>query len=432
MNVYFNTQIDETVATGIVAHNIGTNMEDTLIAYINRAQETIDFCLYNFNNTGLSNVSGALNEAYSRGIQVRFITCGSTAHTGTSELVSGIPVLERPEITNGGIMHNKFAIFDANSSNPDKPWVWSGSTNITYDQVNSDANNMIFIQDQTLAKAYQVEFEEMWGSTGSQPNASNARFGENKKDNTPHYFIIDGNLVECYFSPSDATNQKIISAINTADNDLNVETMLITRSDLANAIFDAQNRGAEVQVITNDATDNTATVNNILNYLPQGKNVTDLQTNGLLHHKVAIIDANINGSDPQVITGSHNWSNSANTINDENTLIIHNDVIANIYFQQFAQRFKDDGGDLYVLAENESIRGITVFPNPADEMIFVHSFEPISKIQIYSSNGIKTDDLVPRDLNIVELNLYEKTSGIYLLKVILKDGNYNTYKFLKK
>ena len=432
MNVYFNTPVDVSLAKETQAQYIGTAMEDTLIAYINRATETIDFCIYNINNSGLTNVSSALNDALNRGVRIRLITCGTTNHFGVNDLNAEIPVLERPVIPDDGIMHNKFAIFDANSSNPDKPWVWTGSANLTDEQINSDANNIIFIQDQTLAKAYQIEFEEMWGSTGSQPNALNARFGENKKDNTPHFFNINNNLVECYFSPSDGTNQKIIDAINTANNDLEIETMLITRTDLANAILNAYYRGAEVRVITDAADGNTTTVNNILNSLPQGENVTDLQTYGLLHNKLAIIDANLTTSDPEVITGSHNWSNSANTINDENTLIIHSAELANIYFQQFAQRFKDDGGDLYVLAETESISGIKVFPNPTDGMITIQSFNPVSKIQIYSLDGTKTDEIMPENLDFVELNLNGKSNGMYLLKVLLRNGKQNTYNIVKQ
>ncbi|MCU0613306.1 MAG: hypothetical protein MUE60_16160, partial [Candidatus Eisenbacteria bacterium] len=46
-----------------------------------------------------------------------------------------------------------------------------------------------------------------------------------------------------------------------------------------------------------------------------------------------------------VITGSHNWSSSAETTNDENTLIIHSPVIANLYLQEFAARYHAAGGN---------------------------------------------------------------------------------------
>ncbi|MEI6455702.1 MAG: T9SS type A sorting domain-containing protein, partial [bacterium] len=43
--------------------------------------------------------------------------------------------------------------------------------------------------------------------------------------------------------------------------------------------------------------------------------------------------------DPFVWTGSHNWSDAANTVNDENTIVIHDATVANLYYQEFKKRF---------------------------------------------------------------------------------------------
>lgn len=58
----------------------------------------------------------------------------------------------------------------------------------------------------------------------------------------------------------------------------------------------------------------------------------DLEHSDKLHHKYAVIDGQV------VITGSHNWSATANHDNDENTLFIHNARIANQYEQEFQAR----------------------------------------------------------------------------------------------
>jgi HKD family nuclease len=433
IKAYFNTPVNTDLSTGTDAQNIGKAMEDTLIAYINRATETIDFCIYNINNSGLSNVSEALNSAHNRGVRIRFITSGSTAHSGVDDLIANIPVIESPYNSETGIMHNKFVIFDANSAAPTKPWIWSGSTNLTYDQINSDANNMVFIQDQSLAKAYQLEFEEMWGSTGDQPNYGKAKFGAAKTDNTPHEFIIGENRIQSYFSPSDGTNQQIINAINTADNDLNVETMVITRSDLANAISAAKSRGADVHVLTNSENDNTETVNSILSAaLPDGKFIFDQTAKATLHHKLAIVDANYAASDPQVITGSHNWSNSANNRNDENTLIIHNADIANQYLQQFGYRFVENGGELTVSAEVITINNIKIYPNPTAGKVTVSAQNPIDKITIFSSTGIQLTNVNSNGNLKSEVDFAGLKPGLYILKVETKDNKSNTYKVIKK
>jgi phosphatidylserine/phosphatidylglycerophosphate/cardiolipin synthase-like enzyme len=433
IKVYFNTEVDHSESTGTLAVNIGKAMEDTLISYINRAGESIDFCIYNINNGGVSNISQALNAAANRGVQVRFITCGSTNHSATGELISEIPVLERPEIQDGGIMHNKFAVFDAGAANPSQPWVWTGSTNLTYDQINTDANNIVFIQDQTLAKTYQIEFEEMWGSAGAQPNPEYAKFGADKSDNTPHQFIIGGNRVECYFSPSDNTNQKIIDAIHTSGNDLSVETMLITRSDLALAVLDAFERGVAVNVITNYENDNTDYVNELLgSNLPPEKFVFDDFAEGMLHNKLAIIDSKAPDSDPQVITGSHNWSNSANEKNDENTLVIHNAEIANIYFQQFAQRFTENEGNLYVSARLVEMADLQVYPNPASAKIFLTSAEHILAVHIYNLAGHKISEDLKINSKQKEIDVQNLLPGVYIVKIDFENGKYNSYKVIRQ
>lgn len=432
IKVYFNTPVDETQSTGILAQNIDNAMEDTLINYINRAEETIDLCIYNFNNSGLSDVSAALNNAAIRGVRIRFITSGSTAHSGVNDLNNNIPVVESPFGSDDGIMHNKFAIFDAHSENANKPWVWTGSLNISYDQVNTDAQNILFIQDQTLAKVYEIEFEEMWGSDNNTPNLAKSKFGASKTDNTPHELFIGGNFVESYFSPSDNTNQKIIDAIKTAENDLQVETMVITRTDIALAIKEMYEKGVDVQMLTNYSNDNSETVNNILNEtLPNGKYISDNAVNGILHHKLAIVDANFAASDPQVITGSHNWSNSANERNDENTLIIHNAEIANQYFQQFAYRFGENGGSLHVSASSLNEIDINVYPNPFSEKINIISAIPIKEIKVFSVEG---EIIYVRNKNISlksTIDLLDLDEGLYILHLKNANGEVSYFKVIK-
>jgi len=62
----------------------------------------------------------------------------------------------------------------------------------------------------------------------------------------------------------------------------------------------------------------------------------------LLHHKYAIFDEGLPTA--AVWTGSFNWSNAANTVNDENSVLVHDYTLANIYFQEFWARYKESGG----------------------------------------------------------------------------------------
>ncbi|HYX06621.1 MAG TPA: phospholipase D-like domain-containing protein, partial [Bacteroidales bacterium] len=66
-------------------------------------------------------------------------------------------------------------------------------------------------------------------------------------------------------------------------------------------------------------------------------------------NKYMVVDQSLPASDPVVLTGSHNWSAAAEDRNDENTLIVHDATIANIYYQNFVKRFMDNLGLLHEL-----------------------------------------------------------------------------------
>jgi len=350
---YFNSQVDHSYSTGEDAIYLHETIDDTLIKYIERAKYTIDFTMYNFNNAYISNISDALMAAAENGVRVRVIGCGTTNNFGIDEMVgSAVHILIGPDDNQrDGIMHNKFIVFDAQSPDPNDPKVWTGSTNLTDDQINLDANNVIIVQDQSLARAYQIEFEEMWGGSGDEPNQENALFGSSKRNNTPHEFMIGGTYVECYFSPSDGVNSRIVEVINTAGNDLSVGTMLMTRTEMAEAIADRKSAGVAVNVITNSEGGNSSTVNQILTTSLTTHNTYDIVSTGTLHHKYMIVDQYDPASDPLVFTGSHNWSAAADNDNDENTLVVHNATLANVYYQQFVYRFVENYGTLTELTE---------------------------------------------------------------------------------
>jgi phosphatidylserine/phosphatidylglycerophosphate/cardiolipin synthase-like enzyme len=98
-----------------------------------------------------------------------------------------------------------------------------------------------------------------------------------------------------------------------------------TSDSLAEAIVNKKKEGLSIRGIT----DNNSDFPGKLKYMQDnGVDVIDHSPSSQLHHKYAIIDAEYVDSDPVVITGSHNWTWSANNINDESTLFIHDSDIA--------------------------------------------------------------------------------------------------------
>ena len=395
---YFNHSVDNSVSTGVNAQNITTYFNDTIKAYMDLAQSTLDICVYNASD---ALIASAINDAYNRGVQVRYIADDDVVNSMLNSLDPNIPIVYRTPTPTAGIMHNKFLVIDVNSVN--NSWIMTGSTNWTNpSNLFNDYNNLIFVQDQALAKAYTMEFEEMWSGL----------FGSNKSDNTPHDFNVNGKHMELYFSPSDQTTSKIHEVINSVDYTLEFALLEFTRDDLGDAIIDVHNSfGTNVRGIMEST---NSQYSEFLNMTSAGVNVKSHSgIPNTIHHKYAIADADITASDPILLTGSHNWSNNAENNSDENTLIIHDHTTANIYLQEFTKRFDE-------LATTSEINNLVdvevkVFPNPSLGTVNIDSELEIKKINIYLQDGKLLRTLKSKSFDL-------ERSAIYYLKIFTDSG----------
>ena len=371
ITAYFNQPVDTTVAwANNQAVYLNRAVDDTLLNYINRAKYTMDIAIYNWNNSNLADLVSAVNAAYNRGVKVRVIAEGGNANVSMNSLASGIGSIKRNSTQ--GIMHDKFVVFDVDSA--DLATVWTGSTNWTEQQIHLDCNNVIIFQDQSMARAYTLEFEEMWGGNGLQPNAANSKFGPNKSDNTPHLFNVGGKLVEVYFSPSDDVENKIKEKIRTADSDIEVAMMQMTRTALSTEMIYRFNAGAFVgEVVDDTSTSASAPFLALKNASPiMAPRILKWSGNGIMHNKYMVVDQNKPNLDPFVLTGSHNWSSAANTTNDENTVVVHDANITNQYFQNWLYIYKLSGGTQYITAvKNIPLQQLLVYPNPSNGSVYV-------------------------------------------------------------
>lgn len=426
IKTYFNRTVDNTVSTGTNAIYLNGLVDDTLIAYINRSKSELEIAIYNWDNS--STITSAVNAAAARGVKVRIVCDGSTAQSGMGSISAGCKYVYSPQGANYTIMHNKFVVIDANS--PSNAVVWTGSTNWTSSQLSTDANNVIIFQDQSIARGYKVEFDEMWGDTvvTSNPNAAVARFGQFKTDNTPHEYIIGGKRVEQYFSPSDNTNSKILNALGTANSDMHSCNMLITRTDLAQKIASQTTANSlATQVLLDDTTGTTTQFNYIKTGIGAANAAVDCHS-WILHHKYVIIDQSNTASDPLVETGSHNWSTAGDTKNDENTVIVHDASIANQYFQEFTQRWTERTcGSAGIFENTNSMVNLNVFPNPTNgDFMISYTLVNTDKvsISIYDFMGKKVETKLVNGilgLNTVSISGNEYAKGIYLIEIASGD-----------
>ena len=247
VKVYFNHPVNTSVANGNYATYLNGTFDDTIVAYINRAQYSLDIAMYNFTtSSSIADIAQAINNAYNRGVQIRWIYNGSSSNSGLTSLNTNIPTLGSPTSQLYGIMHNKFMVIDWNAPDTNKVIVMGGSCNWTDQQFLNDYNNIFFIQSKSVAQAFYEEFNEMWGGTGALPNLTNSKFGPDKTNNTNHHFTVDGKALEVYFSPSDNTEKYLIDIISSANTNLNFGIYAFTRTNIADSMIAAFNRGVYV------------------------------------------------------------------------------------------------------------------------------------------------------------------------------------------
>jgi phosphatidylserine/phosphatidylglycerophosphate/cardiolipin synthase-like enzyme len=407
IRAYFVTEVDNSVATEELAYTLGTNTNDTIAAYILSAEHTLDIAAYNINNVA---IEAAINQAAANGVAIRYIAEGQNANLGIQNFDESIPVLLRSDGEGSG-MHNKFIIGDRDYA--DKAFVLTGSTNFTTNNLNTDPNNVIIFGDQSLARAYTLEFEEMWGSTGMTPDEGNSKFGPAKTINTPKRFIIGGSDVELYFSPTDGTTSAIEEAILTTDYDFNFATLSFTRNDLGEAIMDV---GSSIFINPKGVIEDiNASGSEYQPLLDAGIDVySHTGISGQMHHKYAIIDHSQVLSDPTVVTGSHNWSTTAETTNDENTVVIHDARIANLYYQEFMGLLGAMGVIGVQQVDGEMV--FSAYPNPTSGELYIVTSRAIEE-------GLRLRDVTGRTVWSVAVDgparftaaVGHLTPGIYLL-----------------
>ncbi|HTP14085.1 MAG TPA: DUF5689 domain-containing protein, partial [Bacteroidota bacterium] len=159
MDVYFNYSTDATLGL-VPAANGGTALMNKLLERISKATKSIDLALYSFDDFGGNSavvsgrVADSLVAAKGRGVAVRMVFDNKATTTPLAKLITaGISVIKRTlPGTDNGIMHNKFMVFDGrDTTSATDDWVITGSWNVTNDGTTDDAQNAVFIQDQSLA-----------------------------------------------------------------------------------------------------------------------------------------------------------------------------------------------------------------------------------------------------------------------------------------
>ena len=277
-----------------------------------------------------------------------------------------------------GQMHNKFVLIDdyrllTGSMNFTETGIYGTYRDRRNRRPNGNSNNLIDLHSPEVVRIYRDEFNQMWGCTTSSPCPVEARFrSEKKRGRAQHEVQLGDKDLQILFSPGYNVVEHITDFVDReaheslyfcifAWSDSNLENTIKQKWEgnpldsegsptgfrlkgVFERIFWNQWWSANINMEGRDAPRESANNPNIRWRNPPPI-FRDREVRKL-HHKYMLIDADTSHN-PTVITGSANWSRNANEINDENTLFIHDQRIANQFLQEFYARYQQAGGEIY-------------------------------------------------------------------------------------
>jgi phosphatidylserine/phosphatidylglycerophosphate/cardiolipin synthase-like enzyme len=282
---------------------------------IDSAECCVDIASYDLD---LLSVARALARANARGVAVRLVTDSDNWNSEALDLLrgEGIPAVgdERD-----ALMHDKFVVIDRKE-------IWAGSMNLTDNDAYLNDNNFLRINSPALAAIFEAEFEEMFTSR---------EFGTASPAGTPAPEIsIGGVPVETLFAPDDHPLARIVELIHGARRSIHFLAFSFTSDEISAALQASARGGADVEGVVESS---QAKSNTGAEYLPLLGAGLDVRLDGNprnMHHKVLIIDGET------VVTGSYNFTDSAETKNDEDLLILRDPHLAEEFEKEFRRIFQ--------------------------------------------------------------------------------------------
>jgi hypothetical protein len=132
--------------------------------------------------------------------------------------------------------------------------------------------------------------------------------------------------IEVFFSPNGGARDAILKEIGSANTTIDIAMYILTDRELSKALTLAQERGVHVRILL-DAKSAREIRYSKHHFLSERKVPVKLDNThktsgdkyeGIMHNKFAIIDNKV------LLTGSYNWTHSAEELNNENLLIVKN------------------------------------------------------------------------------------------------------------
>jgi len=144
--------------------------------------------------------------------------------------------------------------------------------------------------------------------------------------------IGSGEVATC-FTPPSGCGAVIANLISKAEKSIYVQAYGFTSGEIAKALINASNRGVKVRVLL-DKSNIGAKHSKMRDLRKAGIEVLIDKISGIAHNKIIIIDGSL------VITGSFNFTTSADIRNTENIIIIRDKQVAQRYLQNWHTRYE--------------------------------------------------------------------------------------------
>jgi phosphatidylserine/phosphatidylglycerophosphate/cardiolipin synthase-like enzyme len=175
-----------------------------------------------------------------------------------------------------------------------------------------------------VAQAYAAELDEMF---------LESRFGELSAAPVEALGLDRAaGPLEVYFAPEDGAGRRVVELIDGARQSVAFLAFALTSEEIAGALGAKAAEGVEVRGVM-DAGQSGNLGSRYVHLLEAGVDVRLDGNPDRMHHKVIVIDGGI------VITGSYNFSRSAETQNDENLIVLHDPAAAAVYLEEFERVF---------------------------------------------------------------------------------------------
>ncbi|MBA7498374.1 Cardiolipin synthase B [subsurface metagenome] len=185
------------------------------------------------------------------------------------------------------------------------------------------------------------------------------------------FFLISLAKTEVYFSLYDNPQKEIIKNINQAEAFINIAMYIFTDREIALPLVKAQERGVKVRLyLDKEQVEYQYSQSRFL--VQKGIKVRISTNNYIMHHKFALIDNLL------LLTGSYNWTFSANNRNDENLMVIDDPEVIARYQNQFEKLWFEKYSlertqQLYKIAKIDFLPTSSISAKTEDKIININS-----------------------------------------------------------